>query len=135
MCGLRNEATQKHLLSKLDLTLQQAVEIAQSMEAAERNTQQLKWDSTVRSVKPASAKEQEWYRCGRKNYLPAECRFKDAECHKCGLKGHITRVCRAKSSAGAQRKTAKTSYRRQNRTNCVQADQNSDSTDDAPDDS
>ena len=31
VCSLRNEATQKHLLSKLDLTLQQAVEIAQSM--------------------------------------------------------------------------------------------------------
>ena len=83
----------------------------------------------------ASAKEKECYRCGRKNHLPAECRFKDAECHKCGLKGHIARVCRAKSSAGAQRKTAKTSYRGQNRTNCVQADQDSDSTDDAPDDS
>ena len=39
VCGLRNEATQKHFLSKSDLTLQQAVEIAQSMEAAERNTQ------------------------------------------------------------------------------------------------
>ena len=36
---------------------------------------------------------------------------------------------------GAQRKTAKTSYRGQNRTNCVQADQDSDSTDDGPDDS
>lgn len=105
------------------------------MEAAERNTQQLKWDSTVHSVKPASAKEKECYRCGRKNHLPAECRFKDAECHKCRLKGHIARVCRAKSSAGAQRKTAKTSYRGQNRTNCVQAHQDSDSTDDAPDDS
>ena len=83
----------------------------------------------------ASAKEKECYRCGRKNHLPAECRFKDAECHKCGLKGHIARVCRAKSSAGAQRKTAKTSYRGQNITNCVQADQDSDSTDDPPDDS
>ena len=47
VCGLRNETTQKHLLSKSDLTLQQAVEIAQSMEAAKRNTQQLKSDSTV----------------------------------------------------------------------------------------
>ena len=30
VCGLRNEATQKYLLSKSDLTLQQAVEIAHS---------------------------------------------------------------------------------------------------------
>ena len=49
--------------------------------------------------------------------------------------GYITRVCRAKSSAGTQRKTTKTSYRGQNRTNCVQADQHSDSTDDGPEDS
>ena len=45
---------------------------------AEHNTQQLKWDSTVHSVKLASAKEKECYRCSRKNHLPAECRFKDA---------------------------------------------------------
>ena len=57
MCVLRNEATQKHLLSKSDLTLPQAVEIAQSMEAAERNTQQLEWDSTAHSVKPVSERK------------------------------------------------------------------------------
>ena len=89
VCGLRNEATQKHWLSKSDLTLQQAVEIAQSMEAAKRNTQQIKWDSTVHSVRPATKKEKECYCCGRKYHLSAECRFKNAECHKCGPKEHI----------------------------------------------
>ena len=84
VCGLRNEATQKHLLSKSDLTLQQAVEIAQSTEAAKRNTQQLKWDSTVHSMKPATAKEKECYCCGRKSHLPAECHFKDAKCTNAG---------------------------------------------------
>ena len=54
--------------------------------------------------------------------------------YKCGLKGHIARVCCAKGFPGAQRKTAKTSYRGQNRTNCLQANQDLDSTDDAPDD-
>ena len=34
---------QKHLLSKSDLTLKWALEIAQSQEAAARNTQQLKY--------------------------------------------------------------------------------------------
>ena len=77
-------------------------------------------------------KGKECYCCGRKNHLSAKCHFKDPECHKCWLKGHINRVCRTKSSAGAQRKTTKTSYRGQNRTTCVQADQDSD---DGPDDS
>ena len=42
MCGLRSEATQKHLLSKSDLTVKRALEIAHSQEAAAWNTQQLK---------------------------------------------------------------------------------------------
>ena len=41
VCSLRSEATQKHLLSKSDLTLKRALEIAQSQEASERNTQEL----------------------------------------------------------------------------------------------
>ena len=42
VCGLKSEATQKRLLSEPNLTLKRAIEVAQSMEAAERNTQQLK---------------------------------------------------------------------------------------------
>ena len=38
VCGLRNEASQKHLLSKANLTLEKALEIAQGMEAADSNT-------------------------------------------------------------------------------------------------
>ena len=67
--------------------------------------------------------------------MPSECCLKDDKCHKCGLKGHIARVCYAKSSAGAQRKALKASNQGQNRTNCVQADQDSGSTNDVPDDS
>ncbi len=42
VCGLRNEAIQRRLLSKSDLTFAKALEIAQAMEAAEKNAQQLK---------------------------------------------------------------------------------------------
>ena len=47
VCGLRNEGTQKNLLARADLTLAKAVEVAQSMEAAETNAQQLKGDLRV----------------------------------------------------------------------------------------
>ena len=39
VCGLRSEATQRRLLAKKDLTFTKAVEIAQGMEAAARDTQ------------------------------------------------------------------------------------------------
>ena len=42
VCGLRNEAAQKHLLSKANLMLEKALEIAQGMEAADSNTQDMK---------------------------------------------------------------------------------------------
>ena len=42
VCGLHSESIQKRLLSEADLTLAQAVEIAQSMEAADKNAQGLK---------------------------------------------------------------------------------------------
>ena len=45
-CGLRGESTQKRLLAEADLTLARAIEIAQSMEAADRNSQCLKGSST-----------------------------------------------------------------------------------------
>ena len=69
--GLRSEAT--------DLTLKRALEIAQSQEAAERNTQQLKAGNTstlnVESVSVSSKRE--CHRCGGRNHLPWECR-----CHR-----------------------------------------------------
>ena len=42
VCGLRSEGIQKRLLAEAELTLTKALEIAQSMEAADRNTQHLK---------------------------------------------------------------------------------------------
>ncbi len=42
VCGLRSEAIQRRLLTESDLTFKNAMKIAQGMEAAERNAQQLK---------------------------------------------------------------------------------------------
>ena len=42
VCGLRSESTQRRLLAEKDLSLQKAMEIAQGMEAADRNTKSLK---------------------------------------------------------------------------------------------
>ena len=42
VCGIQNEATQKRLLSEPNLDFNKAIEIAQTMEVAARNAQQLK---------------------------------------------------------------------------------------------
>ena len=42
VCGLRYESVQKRLLSEPDLTFKRALEIAQSLEAADKNAKALK---------------------------------------------------------------------------------------------
>ena len=42
VCGLRSEGVQKRLLTYTDLTLAKAVEVAQSMDTAERDTQEIR---------------------------------------------------------------------------------------------
>ncbi|MDD9817031.1 MAG: reverse transcriptase domain-containing protein, partial [Gammaproteobacteria bacterium] len=138
VCGLKSEATQRRLLSEPDLTLKRAIEVAQSMEAAERNTQQLKGgEASVNSIESATVsdrKGEECYRCGRRNHSYRECRFKDAECHNCGRKGHIARMCRSKRAVAKGRGPKKQVSGGRQKTQWVQADRDSESAEDSPDD-
>ena len=98
VCGIRGEAIQRSLLTEKDLTLVQAIEVAQGMEAAENNVKNLKGhsaDSPMQrihaqrgAVSNDSSKEQggtmfdkPCHRCGKRNHLPADCRYKDAVCN------------------------------------------------------
>ena len=47
LCRLRHEAIQRRLLSEVDLTYAKAMEIASSMEAADRDTESLKGSESV----------------------------------------------------------------------------------------
>ena len=97
VCGLRSKDIQEELLTKRDLTLQRAQEIAEGMEAASRNTQQLN-SSTPKSavVHKSSLVVTTCYRCGKSNHSPNECRYREVICHACQKKGHLAQVCRSK---------------------------------------
>ena len=116
VCGLRNEAIQRRLLSKNELTFAKAWEVAQSMEAAERNAQQLKGADTPiqlvsRQLPKVQARNIPCSRCGGENHTAQECRFKEAICHACGKKGHISRACRSKDRMSSSRRATTHSQR------------------------
>ena len=100
VCGLCSDAMQRRLLSEKELSYRKAMEVAQAMEAAERETKALKPSAPAihkfASQNPRSKEQRNCYRCGRSNHGPAECRFKEADCRNCGKKGHIATVCRSK---------------------------------------
>ena len=93
--GLLSDSIQRCLLTESDLSFTRAVEIAQGMEAAARDTLQLKGSEGVVHVVNRKL-EKPSYRCGRSNHAPASCKFREAVCHVCGKKGHIAPACRSK---------------------------------------
>lgn len=95
VCGLRNVAIQKRLLSEADLTLETATRLALGMESAERNAQSLKGkEAAVNSMTTTHPK---CHRCGKTTHDQKDCGYRDAECHRCGKRGHIGPVCRSSS--------------------------------------
>lgn len=108
VCGLRNEATVKKLLTEEKLLFKQAVEIAQSMEKAAENARSLQSPTRAAGHPPSQRRDVftvesagdrgdtfRCYRCGRSDHKPPKCPFKSTKCHNCGKVGHLRKVCRS----------------------------------------
>ncbi len=108
VCGIGDARIQRCLLSDPELTFERALTLAQAMELADRDTNNLQLPSTKSPAQVHNLEQKksltQWqtksdlapcYRCGGK-HLSSHCRFRDAECHACGKTGHIAKVCRSK---------------------------------------
>ena len=104
VCGANDGRIQHALLQEHNLTIERALKIAQSIEAAANDMQQLKiqpsQDQTIHCVyskqTPTTSSTTPCYRCGSTDHQQIVCRFKSAMCRACGKKGHIAKVCCSK---------------------------------------
>ena len=108
VCGIGDVRIQRRLLQETELTYKKSYEIAQAMEVATKDMEDLKkaipthqsvhcLNQTDRS-KPTS-RTMICYRC-RANHASTTCRFRSVQCYACGKIGHIGKVCRSKPCAG-----------------------------------
>ena len=104
VCGLHSQPTQRKLLTEETLTLKKALEIALSMEAADKQANQFKsiTASNISKIGVLKSKHHqdnsrssfpECYRCGKTNHRHDSCFYKDAKCYKCQKTGHLSRKC------------------------------------------
>ena len=114
VCGVNHEGIQKKLLAEKDLDYAKAFSLAQAIEAAEKDTKNLKSGSGASQQGPGllfhkntshgqrRAKNVDTpitcYRCGGPHLAPA-CKYKDAVCTYCKKSGHLEKVCIAKKKA------------------------------------
>ena len=118
VCGLKNRAIQKKLLTEKDLTWKLAVDIAHAMESADKQANALRSEGNSSAVhkleerkhrQPRQNRQRTYdqdskpcFRCGE-NHSPQSCRFKDQHCRFCKKQGHIERVCKKKKAGGKPR--------------------------------
>ena len=105
ICGVNNGRIQRRLLAETKLTFATAIQLAQSMEAAERDAQNLQQKPrSVLAVETSVPSHgtggmlQPCYRCAGK-HMSRDCCFKDFVCNYCGKKGNIARACRSKKDS------------------------------------
>ena len=126
VCGLRNTAAQKNPLSEENLTLEKAIRVAQSLEAADKNAKKLKADDAASAIHRTShchflkpprqpgTNNKTCYRCSGTDHIATTCRFREAECKKCHKKGHLARVCKSGSRPPQQNSNTKAHSKSQN---------------------
>ena len=126
VCGVKHKGITNRLLNKKILTYEKALELAQAMESAEKDTRHLQATQSAPEVhhntsqkqgtsqkkQPAGRQGQQGaqlacYRCGG-DHSSMKCRFKDTVCHACKKRGHIVKVCRSRVSQ--RRPTKRTHY-------------------------
>ncbi len=109
VCGVNYLGIQRKLLSEGELAYANALKLAQTVEASERDSKKLSGEDSkpgrVHFAKKGnynpSGTPAACYRCGGAHLAP-QCGHKDVVCRYCKKKGHFASVCRAKGRRDAQ---------------------------------
>ena len=111
VAGICSSSIQRKLLSQVELTLKDAIKIAQGMESTQKQSETLRQATGLSSsmaaapvqavaVKRKFTKPQKpCYRCGGAGHTPDRCYHCEKVCNTCHRRGHLATVCRSSANA------------------------------------
>ena len=97
VCGIRDERIQRRLFAESNLTFHKAFDTATAMDAAHRDTADLKVGGVVQPVNKVTkirGNQRLCYRCLGSHQHDA-CPFKNTKYHFCGKLGHLAKACKS----------------------------------------
>ena len=114
--GVKDTTIQKKLLGESELTLDRAIQLAQSTETAEQNVREMGGESQKEGVHKLAWKQPRGAqvscsRCGGTGHRGTACPFQDRMCYKCKRVGHFAKMCRKPSDIG-QKKPPRTEHKK-----------------------
>ena len=115
VCGINDDTIQKRLLSESKLTYLRAVELAQSLENADKNVKLLGRQGRLGNGNPQGEGQGTLvntttlqkgrgttvtgivcFRCGKPGHTVPKCRMsRTVKCHLCGKTGHVQKACKS----------------------------------------
>jgi len=111
---------QKRLLAEPDLSFNKALVLAQGLETAAKEVDELKGSQSSGTVpvkrEPVNSVQQNeppkgpvtCYHCGVQGHLLTACKHRDKVCCKCNKRGHLVRVCKSSKTTPAKPATPQT---------------------------
>ncbi|XP_070381275.1 uncharacterized protein [Dermacentor albipictus] len=100
--GIRDEAMRRRLLEESELTLDRAVKIITSMEAAVSGAKIMTGQAdgvAINRVSRAGEVVGDCYRCGGRHH-ERSCRFRNLRCFCCQKRGHAAKKCTSRQEPG-----------------------------------
>ena len=109
IAGTHSDTVHQRLLEKKEISLDEMIDTARSLESAEQQAKSYNFNvtaavgssSAMKQPAPNMSQKKNCWNCGNPKHARSRCPAKDAVCHNCSQMGHFAKFCKSKGKQNA----------------------------------